>query len=65
MTFEAWMKEDKFKTQVIVPFEQYLKAAFRKHFHLHGQYRLLTCHSRRLCCQKIDGARAKSTQGRQ
>jgi hypothetical protein len=38
MTLEAWMGEDKFKAQVVLPFEQYLKEAFREHRHLRRQY---------------------------
>lgn len=34
MTFEAWMKETKFQAQVILPFEEYLKATFHEHCHL-------------------------------
>jgi hypothetical protein len=34
MTFEAWLKKDKFRTQVILPFKEYLKEAFREHHHL-------------------------------
>ena len=34
MTFEAWMKKDKFKTHVIQPFKEYLKVAFRKYRYL-------------------------------
>jgi hypothetical protein len=30
MTFEAWMKQDDFKARIILPFEQYLKEAFRE-----------------------------------
>ena len=41
MTFEAWLKEDKFKTQVILPFKEYLKDAFRERHHLLIQYRHL------------------------
>ena len=41
MTFEAWMKEDKFKEQVSLPFEKFLKEAFREHCLLRRQYHYL------------------------
>jgi hypothetical protein len=41
MTFEAWMKEDKFKEQVSLPFKKYLKEAFHKHCLLRRQYHYL------------------------
>jgi hypothetical protein len=34
MTFEAWLKEDKFRTQVYLPFKEYVKETFREHHHL-------------------------------
>lgn len=30
MTFEAWLKQDIFKSQVVLPFKDYLKTAFRE-----------------------------------
>ena len=33
MTFETWLKEDKFRTQVTLPFKEYLKEGLRKEPH--------------------------------
>lgn len=33
-TFETWLKEEKFKAQVILPFKEYLKEAFRERCYL-------------------------------
>jgi hypothetical protein len=41
MTFEAWLKDEKFKSQVALPFKEYLKAAFCKHSYLHVRYHYL------------------------
>jgi hypothetical protein len=38
MTFEAWLTKDKFKAQVIRPFEEYLEVAFREHCYLCIRY---------------------------
>ena len=38
MTLEAWLTKDKYQVQVIQPFKEYLKVAFREHCYLHRQY---------------------------
>jgi hypothetical protein len=35
MTFEAWLKKENFKAQVILPFKEYLKVAFCEYCCLH------------------------------
>lgn len=40
-TFEAWLKQDQFKAQVVLPFKEYLKAAFREWCYLRIQYHYL------------------------
>jgi hypothetical protein len=41
MTFEAWLKKENFKAQVILPFKEYLKVAFCEYCCLHIWYHYL------------------------
>ena len=38
MTFEAWLTKDKYYAEVIQPFKDYLKVAFREHCYLRIRY---------------------------
>ena len=73
MTFEAWLKEDKFKSQVALPFKEYLNVAFCKHSYLRIQYHYLLsvannnaarkAMARMQEAPKADPALSSSTQG--
>jgi hypothetical protein len=65
ITFEAWMKEEKFKAQVIMLFEQYLKVAFREHRNVYADNFTThsPLHSKQLSCKKCDGVHARSILG--